>query len=255
MLTFTIPFTVDEWRGYRRYNFVINGCPAWLVEPQVADAQRRWSWCMEFPDAFTERCAAPELLARGYYHAHVVVGNTFGCPKAQDTFRKFHAYVTQTLGLAQRAVLIGISRGGLYAFRFAAENPGAVSVVYGDAPVCDFKSWPAGRGTGVGSAADWTKLLADYEFQDEDEALAYRGNPVDVVNELHANQVAVVCVVGDVDVVVPYAENTAVMEQRLAALGQAVTVFHKPDCGHHPHGLEDPTPVVDFILQHNSSAP
>ena len=68
---------------------------------------------------------------------------------------------------------------------------------------------------------------------------------------LHANGVAVVCVVGDVDEAVPYEENTAVLERRLAELGQRVTVFHKPDCGHHPHGLEDVSPVVDFIVAHN----
>ncbi|MGN0880675.1 MAG: alpha/beta fold hydrolase [Oligosphaeraceae bacterium] len=251
MLNFTLPFTLDEWRGHRRYRFVVNGCPAWLVEPEHPDASGRWVWCMEFPDAFVERCGAPELLAHGYWYAHVSVGNTFGCPGAQETFRQFHAYVTQVLGLARRVVLVGISRGGLYALRFAAANPGLVSVVYGDAPVCDFKSWPAGRGVGVGSEADWRKLLGDYGFASEAEALAFRGNPVDLAGELHANGVAVVCVVGDADEVVPYEENTAVLEQRLAALGQRVTVFHKPGCGHHPHGLEDAAPVVAFIVAHN----
>ena len=33
MLNFTLPFTLDGWRGHRRYRFVIKGGPAWLVEP------------------------------------------------------------------------------------------------------------------------------------------------------------------------------------------------------------------------------
>ena len=29
-----------------------------------------------------------------------------------------------------------------------------------------------------------------------------------------------------------------------------IRVIHKPGIGHHPHGLDDPTPVVDFILKY-----
>lgn len=42
-------------------------------------------------------------------------------------------------------------------------------------------------------------------------------------------------------------KSTAVIEQRYKALGGTITVFHKPDCGHHPHGLDDPKPVVELI--------
>ena len=54
--------------------------------------------------------------------------------------------------------VIGISRGGLYAYRWAAGDPARVAVIYGDAPVCDFKSWPGGKGAGTGSAGDWAAL-------------------------------------------------------------------------------------------------
>jgi hypothetical protein len=27
-------------------------------------------------------------------------------------------------------------------------------------------------------------------------------------------------------------------------------VIHEPDKGHHPHGLADPRPVVDFVIAH-----
>jgi len=56
--------------------------------------------------------------------------------------------------------------------------------------------------------------------------------------------------VGDADDVVPAAENTAVVETRYKKLGGAIQVIHKPGIGHHPHGLEDPAPVVKFILDH-----
>jgi hypothetical protein len=29
--------------------------------------------------------------------------------------------------------------------------------------------------------------------------------------------------------------------------GASIKVWYKPDCDHHPHGLEDPTPLIEFI--------
>jgi hypothetical protein len=49
--------------------------------------------------------------------------------------------------------------------------------------------------------------------------------------------------------VVPVAENTAIVEQRYGAMGGTMVVIHKPGVGHHPHGLDDPAPVVNFLLK------
>ena len=222
--------------------------PGWWSPRQTLPG-KPWSWCMEFPDAFTDRCAAPALLEKGFHHVHIVVGNTFGSPAAMGHFNAFYD-VLRRRGLAKKAVLIGLSRGGLYAYRWASENPDKVAVIYGDAPVCDFKSWPGGRGTGKGSPADWTQLLTCYGFKDEAEALAYPGNPIDVLEPLAKAGIALIHVVGDVDEVVPVAENTAIVEARYHKLGGEIQVIHKPGVGHHPHGLDDPTPVVKFIMDH-----
>jgi alpha-mannosidase len=37
-------------------------------------------------------------------------------------------------------------------------------------------------------------------------------------------------------------------------LGSAITVIAKPDVGHHPHSLSDPTPLLKFILTHVSAS-
>jgi dienelactone hydrolase len=240
---------VDTWNGYTRHMFTVDGCQAWVVEPKQTLPGKPWSWCMEFPDAFTERCAAPALLAKGFHHVHIVVGNTFGCPAAVRHFNAFYE-VLQNRGLAKKAVLIGLSRGGLYAYRWASENPDKVAVIYGDAPVCDFKSWPGGRGKGAGSPGDWKDLLTYYGFKDEAEALAYRGNPIDTLEPLAKAGIALIHVVGDADDAVPVAENTAIMEARYKKLGGEIQVIHKPGIGHHPHGLDDPAPVVKFIVDH-----
>jgi pimeloyl-ACP methyl ester carboxylesterase len=246
---FAIDESIDNWKGYTRHNFQIDGCPCWVVEPADPLPEKFWVWCMEFPEHFPERCAEIALLKSGFYLAYMNVGNTFGCPAAIRQLDAFYENVSAK-GLNKKAVLIGISRGGLYAYNWAAKNPEKVSVIYGDAPVCDFKSWPAGQGKGLGSVDNWQALLKSYHFQNEAEALAYALNPIEKLEILAKAKIALIHVVGDLDDIVPVAENTSIVEQRYTALGGEINVIHRPGAGHHPHGLDDPTPVVDFIVQH-----
>jgi len=188
------------------------------------------------------------LLEKGFHHIHIQVGNTFGCPGALKHFDAFYKTITKA-GLARKGALIGISRGGLYAYNWASRNPEKVLCIYGDAPVCDFKSWPAGKGKGSGSPQDWKGLIECYGFRDETEALAWPHNPIDSLEALAKAGIPLLHVVGDIDEVVPVAENTEILERRYRALGGEITVIHKPDVGHHPHGLDDPSPILDFIIK------
>jgi len=245
--------SIDLWHGARRHRFEFEGRQAWVVEPADPLPGNPWSWCMMFPDAFTVRCAAPQLVASGFHHAYLDVGNTFGAPDAVTQLARFHDELVRR-GLAAKPALIGISRGGLYAHRYASEHPDRVAAIYGDAAVCDFKSWPGGKGKGQGSPADWKACLAAYHFADEATALAYQGNPIDTLEPLATAGVALVHVVGDADDVVPPAENAAIVEERYRKLGGTIEVIHKPACGHHPHGLDDPHSVVEFLLRHAAAA-
>ena len=205
-----------------------------------------------FPDAFTARCAAPALVARGFHHAFLDVGNTFGSPAAVAKLARFHDELVRR-GLSPRPALIGISRGSLYAHRFAADHPDKVSVIYGDAGVCDIRSWPGGVAAGrkgKGSAGDWAEVKKLYGFADDGAALAWTGNPVDTLAPLAKAGVALIHVVGDADDVVPPEENGLVVAERYRALGGTVELIHKPGIGHHPHGLDDPSPVVEFVIRH-----
>ena len=240
---------IDTWNGFTRHLFEVDGCKAWVVEPKTALPGKPWSWCMAFPEHNVKEMTTPELLAAGFYYAHIDVGNTFGSPTAVKHFVAFHSAMVEK-GLAPKVALVGISRGGLYAYRFTSENPEKVAVIYGDAPVCDFKSWPAGKGKGKGSPKDWAELLASYHFADEAEALAYKFNPIDILPVLATAKIPLIHVVGDKDDAVPVVENTAIVEQRYRALGGVIEVIHKPNAGH-AHGLPDSTPVVKFIMEHS----
>ena len=247
------PGKPSDYKGYDRYDFVVDACPAIVVAPRQVAAGKPWVWRAEFFDAFPQIDLA--LLAKGFHLAYLRVGNTFGCPDALAHWDVFYKELTVQHGLSPRPVLEGLSRGGLYCFNWAADNPDKVACILGDNAVLDFKSWPGGKGKGKGSPADWKKLLSDYHFQSEAEALAYTKNPIDNLQPLAKAKTPVFLLCGDADDVVPYPENGAILQQRYQKLGGPVTVLIKKGLGHHPHGLDDPTPVVEFILKHTAAPP
>ena len=145
--------------------------------------------------------------------------------------------------------MIGLSRGGLMVYNWAACHPDQTGCIYGDAPVMDLRSWPGGKGSAQASPEDWQKCLSAYGLS-ETEALAYAHNPIDNLAPLAQLRVPIIHVCGMADEAVPVAENTAIAASRYSDLGGEMTVILKGGVGHHPHGLEIPTPVVEFILKH-----
>jgi alpha-beta hydrolase superfamily lysophospholipase len=61
--------------------------------------------------------------------------------------------------------------------------------------------------------------------------------------------IPILAICGDADKVVPYMENTGLLEQRYKELGGKIEVILKPGVDHHPHSLKDPQPIVDFMLK------
>jgi len=244
----TLPGLNGEWNGFAKHELMIAGKPVTIVEPKNAAAGRPWVWHGEF---FGHK-PAPDiaLLGKGFHIVYMKINDMLGCPAAVALWNQCHSELTTHYGLSQKPSLVGLSRGGLYCYNWAAANPNKVSCIYADAPVCDFKSWPGGKGKGKGDPKNWAFVLKLWDFKDEAAALAYKGNPVDNLAPLAKSQVPLLHVFGDADDVVPWEENTGLIESRYKALGCSITLIRKPGIGHHPHGLEDSTPIVEFIMKH-----
>ena len=244
------PGKKSQWEGFDRYNFDFNGKPAIVVVPKQALPGKPWAWRGEFFGAFANVDVA--LVGKGFHLVYLGVPNLFGSPEAVAQWNAFYADLTGKYGLAKKVALIGLSRGGLYCYNWAAANPEKVACIYGDAPVCDFKSWPGGKlknlGKGDGSAAEWQNVLKAFNFQSDAEAIAYDKNPIDNLKPLADARVPLLHVYGDADAAVPWEENTGVLAERYQKLGGTITLISKPGVGHHPHGLTNPAPIVEFIL-------
>jgi len=242
------PGKKSTWHNFDRYDFKLGDADCRVVTPYTAAPGKPWVWRARFWGH--EPQADLALLAKGWHLVYCEVGALFGSPAAVERWDRFYDFLTTQHGFATKASLEGMSRGGLIIYNWAANNPSKVAAIYGDAPVCDFKSWPAGRGVGKGSPGTWKQCLAAYGFT-ETEAVAYMGNPIDRLAPLAKADIPILHVVGDADNVVPIAENSDIIEQRYKALGGKMHVIHKPGVGHHPHSLKDPKPIVEFFLAHS----
>ncbi len=235
-----------EYHGYAMQILRVDGCQAYMVKPNAPLAGNPWVWRAMFWDEFPGVDLA--LLEVGFHLAFIDVGNTFGCPDAMKHFDVFYARMTREHGLAAEPALEGLSRGGLYIYRWAYVNMDKVGCLYGDAPVCDLKSWPGGKGKGSGDALGWQEAIRDYHFSGEQEMMAFKGNPIDILAPIASAKIPILHVCGDVDEVVPVSENTAIVRARYLAMGGSFALIVKQGCGHHPHGLADPKPIVDFVV-------
>ena len=238
-----------DFQGFECRQIQVDGCDVNIVLPREAAQGRPWIWRAEFFGAFPQLDVA--LLQRGFFLVYIKVGNTFGCPSALKHCDVLYTELTTKHGFSRKPVLEGLSRGGLYIYNWAATHTDCVGCLVGDAPVCDFKSWPGGKGKGKGSAGDWQKLIKDYEFKSEAEALAYGKNPIDNLEPLAKARIPIIHVYGDADDIVPWDENTKLIAERYNKLGGMIELINKPGVKHHPHGLQDPTPMVEFILKHS----
>ena len=113
----------------------------------------------------------------------------------------------------------------------------------------DIKSWPFDWGEFRDTDGRLKRLMASYDFADTVAAYAWKKNPIDHARKIAKAKIPILHVVGDADTGVPVAENTAIFEERLAQYGYKLNVIHKPNVGHHPHSLNDPEPIVRFILE------
>ena len=235
------------WQGFDRFDFTVDGRRCWVVTPKTAAEVRPWIWRARFFGH--EPQADIALLDEGFHVAYCDVAGLFGSPQAVKHWNAFYEVMTEKHDLAKRPAFEGMSRGGLIIYNWAAANPDKVACIYGDAPVCDFKSWPGGKGKGKGGGGAWKQCLDAYGLAEAD-ALKYQHNPIDNLKPLADAGVPLLHVVGDADEVVPVEENTAIIEARYKELGGSIQVIHKPDVGHHPHSLKDPGPIVAFVLKH-----
>lgn len=237
-----IEYTESLWNGYRKLDFSFEGRDAIVVCPHTPCEGKKWLFKTEYFGAFPS--FELDMLSRGYHVVHVKNITRWCLPEDTDVKARFAEFLIKEMGFAPKCVPVGMSCGGMQAVYFAAKYPQYVAAMYIDAPVLNLLSCPAG----VGKATD--RLYAEFNKatgMTVSDLINYREHPIDHVSELLDANIPVYLVCGDSDSVVPYEENGQVLARIYREKGGIIEETLKAGCDHHPHGLEDNSPMITFV--------
>lgn len=209
------------FHGFRGYDFRSEGTDCKVVCPAREAEGRPWVWRARFWGH--EPQTDIDLLEKGFHIVYCNVADLYGSDKATERWDRFYRYLRKH-GFHRKAVLEGMSRGGLIVYNWAAKNPDKVACIYADAPVMDITSWPMGKGTSEGSAEDTRRMMEVYGFGSEQEAAEWKGNPLDHAGRIARAGIPVLHVVGDADTVERDIEESLQGRQlKLLLLGNSIT--------------------------------
>lgn len=234
------------WRGHLCEEMQFEGRYAIIVFPEKANGFLAIK--TEYWDAFPE-AIEDDLVKVGFHLCYIKNDNRWGTDDDLDRKARFLCHIQNKYSLHKACIPIGMSCGGLIAIKFAAKYPELVKCLYLDAPVLNYMSCPCGFGIGKPLSKDNSEILNALGFASISELICCRDMPMDKIPALVQNRIPVVMVVGDSDQIVPYCENGEILVEAYRKAGVDVEVHIKPGCDHHPHGLENPKAVLDYLLK------
>ena len=220
----------------KEMTWTFNGYNVYVERPEKPNG--KWIWKTEFFHAFD--AAERKLLDMGYTRVYYSISAKYGSYNAIRLMHEFHKHIIKELDLCEKPSLFGFSRGGLYAFNYTLFYPEWVEKVYLDAPVLDMRTWP------LHPSKERNEVYAEYGLNEETIG-TFGGHPVENLPEYFSLRIPTLLVAGGADEVVPYEANSKKMIDYCEANGIPLTYFVKPECLHHPHSLEDVTPIIKFI--------
>lgn len=231
-----------EWHGFSRLEFQFEGRNAILVCPETPCPDKKWLYKTEYFEAFPT--FEIEMLKRGYYVAYIANKSRM-CPEIDTDMRpRFCDLLSSQFGLNEKCLPVGMSCGGMQAVYFAAKYPQYVAALYIDAPVLNLLSWPLGLGKSRNASPEEFERDMGLSVGD---MLNYRCHPIDCKDILLKSGIPIFMVCGDSDITVPYEENGKILSDYFKENNGNLTEIVKKGCDHHPHGLDDYTPLFEFV--------
>ena len=190
------------------------------------------------------------MLNKGYTLCFLSHPNRWAPDSETHITADFVRYVANELGFEAKCIPVGMSCGGLQALRLAQLHPELIRVLYIDAPVVNILSL---AGLGASNCPEnslfWDEISKAHNVT-RSTIVNFRKSPIDALDKLIEHNIPIIMLYGDADTVVLYDENGKVLEDYYREQGGDLKIICKPGCGHHPHSLEDPTPIIEFVEAH-----
>lgn len=214
-----------SWHGYDRYDFVMDEQTLEITPIKAPESEKSG---VGAPEKGQRRCivVVPKVPAPGNpwswqscYWDHrpqaevELLGRGFHIafitPDPGPQWDAWYAFLTEKHGLSKKPAFDGMSKGGVNAYRWATSNPDKVSAIYADNP-------------------------------------AIREEDIPKMAELAKRDVPLLNVCGSLDFVL---RCTMAVENVYHQAGGRITIMIKEGTAHHPHSLQDPKIIADFIEQ------
>jgi len=232
------------WNDFECERFIFEERQAIIVYPKCPQ-NGKMLLKTEYLDAFPGFDTA--MLERGYCLIHISHQSRWAPDNETDIMAKFVAFCAKKLGLSSKCVVEGLSCGGLQAAKLAELYPETVSVLYLDAPVLNILSmFGLGECKCEGLEKFQREIIATYGVSSS-TIVNFRKSPIDNMKPLIENNIPVIMLYGNADTTVIYEENGKVLENYYLENGGTIKVISRSMCPHHPHGLDDPSVIIDFI--------
>lgn len=239
-----ITHNTSSYYGYTCADFKFNGRNCKIVEPKAAAKGHPWIWRARFWGHEPQTEIA--LLQLGYHVVYCDVAELLGNQESVSLWDKFYDLVHEK-GLARMATMEGMSRGGLYVFNWAAENPGKVMAVYVDNPLLNIPSWALNYPLDSNDPM-YAAFKKDYQISTKEDITTLKQSPVDKINQIVKGEYPILILCADADEAVDPQQNTMLFEKRIRESGGRITVIHKPGFKHHPHSFPNPEVIVQFLF-------
>jgi len=235
----TLPPGTDE--------FTINGRRTYVILPEPEDVvptdKIPWLWyCPSDHNlpGYLEVWMIAEVRSRGVAVAGIDLGGNMGTPAGRAIQTTLYDELTQNRGFSEKPCMIGRSYGGLQMYNWAAENPESVGGLAGIYPVCNYVSYP-----GIDRTAGFYGVTVEEMW-----TILPQHNPIDRLAPLAAANVPIYHNHGDVDGLVPMADNSSIVQTRYTALGGSMTLEVLVGQGHNYNpAFFESQGMADFIVQ------
>ncbi|MGA3170750.1 MAG: alpha/beta hydrolase [Chthoniobacteraceae bacterium] len=221
-----------SWHGFDRYDFTMD-MKTFEIEPYTAPAAEGDGIQGDTPGKFRCIVVAPRQAApgnpwswRGCYWDHQPQTEVellrrgfyiaYITPDPGPHWDAWYAYLTGKKGFSRKPAFVGMSKGGVDAFEWATEHPDEVSCIYADNPAL----YPA----------SFAKL-----------------------GDLVKSDVPLLHVCGSMDFLLEH--HTLMVEDVYHMLGGRISIMIKEGMPHHPHSLQDPKPIADWIEENVQPEP
>lgn len=211
LLSFALVAEADDALSKTAETFEVQGHKAFLYAAPKPAAGKPWVWfapTLKGVSLVGRKLYFESFLRAGVSIAGFDLGEVRGSPDSTAKFTLFYDEMVRR-GWSAKPILLGQSRGGLMMLAWAVRHPDKTQAFVGIYPVCNLEGWPM---------KNKPVTLADYKLTETElRTRLTEFNPLDNLQALLKHKVPMFVVHGDVDVSVPYEENTRILKDRYEA--------------------------------------